>query len=187
MDNNHATVRNAQRPILTGYGRTQFKYCVDHDENEWEKVDYITDNGEGRGYAMYRGGRYIGVANLMVYDEIDFEADIIYGGPISKGWVTHFTGQYQPPSGDTISRYKTTKSLYRSSLSLSASPPQRIYHPPTNRRVQKFAVDNPTDQYGLDETEMCSQSPYAAGFNGTYHFPTTFNPRPDEGPHTLHV
>ncbi|KAI1122447.1 hypothetical protein F5Y10DRAFT_271073 [Nemania abortiva] len=160
--------------LLYGMGENRFQF---YSGTEWVAVDFIVDNGMNQGYSIYRQNNYVGVGSLVVYDEIDNETDILHGGPVAYGWVTNFPDDYVAASDDTIAHYRACKLAFRKYFVnlplMTATNVEDVLAASVGRRIYKLAKRDPTDHYGLRETEKTSEMIYSVGFNGTcYRFPT---------------
>lgn len=160
--------------LFYGYGQSGFQYF---SGTCWKRVDYITDNGMNRGYSGYSRGRFVGYGKLAVFDEIDKEMDVITGGPLAMGWVTHFPEDHCRPPATILVDYQSCKREFRRFFATLPLLPgvglTSFLASSVGQRVYRIANRDPTTAYGLGNKDDSSSYDYAVGYNGLFHaFPT---------------
>ncbi|GAW25099.1 hypothetical protein SAMD00023353_0104050 [Rosellinia necatrix] len=160
--------------LIEGTGEDGFRF---NTTAGWQVADMIIDNGLRNGYTIYRQGAIIGCGNLLVFDEIDQESEILDGGPLPPGWVTNFPIGFISPPLHVKRRYQTRKRLFRADFitwPLIVCPEaENVIASSVGRRVYKLAAIDPSGRYGLRDTQKTSGTRFCVGFDGTkYHYPT---------------
>ncbi|KAI0478066.1 hypothetical protein F4859DRAFT_513648 [Xylaria cf. heliscus] len=167
---------NLPEILIVGHGDKGFQF---NSGGVWRPADTIVDNGMQQGYSVYCQNVLVGSGRLIVHDEIDKETDVLYGGPLSCGWVTNFPADYIPPPDYILHHYLEVKNAFRKEFitwryhkdaatddSIASSVGKSIY---------ALAARDPFIQYGLGETDMSrqtdmsQQTEFSVGFNGTSH------------------
>ncbi|KAI1158860.1 hypothetical protein F5B18DRAFT_656229 [Nemania serpens] len=160
--------------LIHGIGQTTFEYFL---TDSWKPIDYVIDNGVGNGYSAYRLGQLVGHGRLAVYDEIDKEMDILTGGPLAFGWVTHFPVGHSRPPPRLLVEYQQRKRAFRRYFETLPQMPglslNSFLASSVGQTVYRVAIRNPTTFYGLGNRDDSSAFIYSVGYNGTWHtFPT---------------
>ncbi|KAI1198059.1 hypothetical protein F5X97DRAFT_323840 [Nemania serpens] len=160
--------------LFHGRGQSGFQYFAGAS---WKPVDYILDNGMNGGYAGYSQGHLVGNGKLAVFDEIDKEMDVLYGGPLSFGWVTHFPDDHRRPPPPILVNYQTRKREFRRYFATLPRMPgiglSSFLSASIGTIVYRLAHPDPTNLYGIGNTDDSSTYTYSAGYNGRHHtFPT---------------
>ncbi|KAI1111788.1 hypothetical protein F5Y14DRAFT_453648 [Nemania sp. NC0429] len=160
--------------LFNGVSQQGFRYFSD---DCWKSVDYVMDNGLGRGYSGYRLNMLVGHGKLVVYDEIDKEMDIITGGPLAFGWVTHFPDDHSRPPPIILAAYQQKKRNFRRYFAtlpfLEGAGLDSFLANMVGLIVYRLAQRDPTTYYGLGNIDDSARFEYCVGFNGIFHtFPT---------------
>ncbi|KAI8945018.1 hypothetical protein F4801DRAFT_598423 [Xylaria longipes] len=158
-------------PILVaGFGDDGFMF---RSEGVWKPADLVVDNGMRRGYSVYSSNVLVGSGSLIVYDEIDREIDILFGGPLSCGWATNFPVDYILPPDHIVARYQEGKKAFREDFMtwplLGNTNTDDEIASSVGQSVYSLAASDPVTQYGLGETEISQKTKFSIGFNGTSH------------------